>query len=47
MFYVGEGELYSNYIAEGALGAQDMEAWLADLTKDFTAERGFAFRFVG
>ena len=46
MYYVGEGELYSNYIAENALLNDDMEAWMTEITEGYEATKGFGYRFT-
>lgn len=47
MFYVGEGGLYSNYIAKNAMLSTDMEEWLTALTEGYEAKTGFGYRLVG
>lgn len=47
MYYVGEGEQYSDYIARNALLSADMEQWLTDITEGYEVVRGFGSRFVG
>lgn len=47
MYYVGEGELYSNYIAKNALLAQDMDKWMAQVSEGYEAVEGFGLRMVG
>lgn len=47
MYYVGEGDLYSNFIAKNGLMNRDMENWLSEITEGFESKRGYAFRFVG
>ncbi len=47
MYYVGEGELYSNYIAKNALLSADMEQWLSDLTAGYESDTSFWYRLVG
>ena len=47
MYYVGEGELYSNYLAKTDLQNEAMESWTAELTDACTITEGFGFRFVG
>ena len=47
MYYVGEGELYSNTIAEHDLRSADAETWLKELTDSYTTGEGFGMKFVG
>ena len=47
MYYVGEGDLYSNSIARTDLQNEAMSSWISELTEATTAEEGFGFRFVG
>ncbi len=47
MYYVGEGELYSNTIAEEDLRSADTETWLKELTDSYTTGEGFGMKFVG
>ena len=47
MFYVGEGDLYSNYIAENALSSQGLDEWITSLTEGIEATHGFGLRMVG
>ena len=47
MYYVGEGEQYSDYIARTALLSEDMNEWLTGLTEGYEATPGFGMRFVG
>ena len=47
MYYVGEGELYSNTIAEQDLRSADAESWLKELTDSYTTGEGFGMKFVG
>lgn len=47
MYYVGEGELYSNYLARTDLQSEAMENWNSELAEACTVEEGFGFRFVG
>lgn len=47
MYYVGEGEQYSDYIARNALLSTDMEQWLTELTEGYEVAYGFGSRFVG
>ena len=47
MYYVGEGELYSDYIARSALTSEALQAWLEEVTAGYEATDRFALRFVG
>lgn len=47
MYYVGEGELYSNYLARTDLQSEAMGSWNSELAEACTVEEGFGFRFVG
>ena len=47
MYYVGEGALYSNTIAEQDLRSADTESWLKELTDSYTTAEGFGMKFVG
>ena len=47
MYYVGEGELCSNTIAEQDLRSADAETWLKELTDSYTTGEGFGMKFVG
>ena len=47
MYYVGEGELYSNTIAAQDLRSTDAETWLQELTDSYTTREGFGMKFVG
>ena len=47
MYYVGEGELYSNTLAEQSLRSADAESWLSELTGSYTTGEGFGMKFVG
>ena len=47
MYYVGEGPLYSSYLAETELRNQEMSSWTAELNEACTVTEGFGFRFVG
>lgn len=47
MYYVGEGDLYSNVIARNALVSQDMEKWMGEITEGAEAVTGFGLRMVG
>ena len=47
IYYVGEGALYSNTIAEQDLRSADAETWLKGLTDSYTTGEGFGMKFVG
>ena len=47
MYYVGEGGLYSSYLAKSDLQNEAMSSWTAELTDACTVTEGFGFRFVG
>ena len=47
MYYVGEGKLYSNTIAEQDLRSADAETWLRELTDSYATSEGFGMKFVG
>ena len=47
MYYVGEGPLYSNYLAKTDLQEDAMTAWSAELSEACPVTEGFGFRFVG
>lgn len=47
IFYVGEGELYSNHIAREEMTNADMEAWMIEHTEGYEAVKGFGMKFVG
>ena len=47
MYYVGEGDLYSDYIARSVLLNADMSAWLDELLSGYEAVPGFGYRMVG
>ena len=47
IYYVGEGELYSNYIAKTDLQSEEMSNWTGELNDACTVTEGFGFRFVG
>ena len=46
MYYVGEGDMYSNIIAESNLLSADLNDWIAEVTEGYTASYGFGYRFV-
>lgn len=47
IYYVGEGEQYSDYIARTQMLSNDMTQWLTELTEGYEAVPGFGRRFVG
>jgi hypothetical protein len=47
VYYVGDGELYSDYIAKTDLQSEAMSDWTNELNEACTVTEGFGFRFVG
>ena len=47
VYYVGEGPLYSDYIAKSELQSEAMSDWTSELNEACTVTEGFGFRFVG
>ena len=47
MYYVGEGGLYSNVIAESDLRSNALNTWLGEQTDALETKEGFGMRFVG
>ena len=47
MYYVGEGELYSNYLAKTDLQSEAMNTGSSELLNACTSTAGFGYRFVG
>ena len=47
MYYVGEGDLYSNTIARSDLLNRDMQEWIDGLTANYEAVPGSAYRRIG
>jgi len=47
MYFVGEGEQYSDYLAKNSLLTSDMNAWLEELTSAYETSVGGGIRFVG
>lgn len=47
MYYVGEGQQYSDYLAETDLSTAALSAWLEELTAPYETSEGFGMRFVG
>ncbi len=47
MYFVGEGQQYSDFIAESELMGNDMSAWLDELCAAYEGTEGFGMRLVG
>ena len=47
MYYVGEGEQYSDYIARTQMLSEYMNQWLTELTEGYEVAYGFGSRFIG
>ena len=47
MYFVGEGDLYSNLLAKDSLNTAALENLIAELSEGITSQRGFGFRFIG
>lgn len=47
MYYVGEGQLYSRYIAETQMRSNDYSAWREAQIASAKTETAFSFRFIG
>lgn len=47
MYFVGEGEQYSDVIAETALKTDDLNTWLEDLVSGYEAVKGSGYRWIG
>ena len=47
MYFVGEGEQYSDYLAEQNLRSADMNAWIEELTSAYETSVGGGISFVG
>ena len=47
MYFVGEGEQYSDYIARTRMLSEDMTQWLSQVTEGYEAAPGFGLRFAG
>lgn len=47
MYYVGEGELYSNAIAEADLKNTALNEWLTALTENYSISTAFGLKLVG
>jgi len=46
MYYVGEGELYSSYLARNALLSEDLENWQTEQTENMDVKERFSIKFV-
>ena len=47
VYYVGEGDLYSNYLAKTEMQNDAMSEWTQELYNAVETAEGFGFRFVG
>ncbi len=47
MYFVGEGQQYSDYIAESELLGNDVSAWMDELCAAYEGSEGFGMRLVG
>lgn len=47
IYYVGDGEQYSDYIARNAMLTNDMTQWMTEVTEGYEATLGYGQRFVG
>ena len=47
MYYVGEGQLCSESIAESDMRSADLEEWLDSLIADYEPVKSFWFKLVG
>ena len=47
MYYVGEGDLYSNAISRDALATAEIESFIGGMTEGLESVQGFGYRFVG
>jgi parvulin-like peptidyl-prolyl isomerase len=47
IYYVGEGELYSNYIARIRKSSEDTEAWYSALTENYSSKELLGFGLAG
>ncbi len=48
VYFVGEGELYSNYLARNEKTSEEMENWLQSVTEGYEANTNhFGYRYVG
>ncbi len=46
MYYVSDGPIYADFIAESVLRNEDFTNFVLDLSEPYTAEKKFAFRFT-
>ena len=47
MYYVGQGDLYSQVIARNDLNSEAIEAWMNEQLENYEAHRGFWHKLVG
>ena len=47
VYYVGEGDLYSNVLARSAKSSEDLSSWVEEVTADYTAVEAGGMRYVG
>ena len=47
MYYIGEGGLYSSYVAKNELQSKAVDEWMTELNNACEVKEGFGFRFVG
>ena len=47
MYYVGEGQQYSDVLAKDSLATAALDALFAEHSEGLSVDRGFGFRFVG
>lgn len=47
MYYVGEGQIYSRYIAENSLRSADFEAWKLEQLDSVDANTSYTIKYVG
>ncbi len=47
IYFVGDGQLYRNYIAENNLRSEDYSAWETEALESYSANTHFSFRFAG
>jgi len=47
MYFVGEGQQYSDYIAENELLTNDVSAWMEEICAAYEGKEGFGMRLVG
>ena len=46
VYFVGEGPVYSNYLAENILRSDDYNAWMDEITEGYDVTTKYAFRFT-